>query len=49
MRLKILVVDDEEATRKLLGSSFKDEGCDVREASGGYQALFPRFSRPLSP
>ena len=33
MRLKILVVDDEEATRKLLSSSFKDEGCEVREAS----------------
>jgi len=39
MKLKILVVDDEEATRKLLSTSFKDEGCEVREASGGYQAI----------
>jgi len=39
MKLKILVVDDEEATRRLLTSSFKDEGCDVREASGGHQAI----------
>ena len=38
MRLKILVVDDEEATRKLLSSSFKDEGCDVLDASRGYHA-----------
>jgi len=39
MALKLLVVDDELATREFLSGFFKDEGCKVREAEGGHQAL----------
>lgn len=39
MALKLLVVDDEKETRNFLGDFFREEGCKVKTALGGLQAL----------
>jgi two-component system OmpR family response regulator len=36
--VKILVVDDDPGMRMMLGSFFRDKGCEVREASDGDSA-----------